>query len=334
MLNFVLKFIYGARKFVRLGAFIVPLSINETHTPIDRSRPNIEQIEWYALFFALFEILVFYAIYKLPRVAPEIQASERVFTQNDITIRGIPALTKDNELSKLIERLVSCFITADTYRDPVIASDLHLYDNTDSSYKEIIKTEKPLSSYSREPLESSPFPFAYNQMKTLCDEVADKTKTIDDVIKKLADLTICPVTKEIMKAPKLAYLIYTDSKGTKQRFVSVCDQKALDLMLPSNFELIKKRDFSELQDVIEYVVAKESKFANTFKVLPEHMENTSDSDPWTKAFETCKNKFTSTPLTPTSVGRNPHAIFAQPIDAGLGAHNEDIRDNHMNAGPR
>lgn len=346
MLNAILDWIHGLRRVVRLCAGIdiatriLPLLISKQNIPIDIYHPNMTFIAWYVLIFVDFELLMTYIIDTLRQMqVRQIQASEQVFTPKDITIRGIPALTEDNELSTLIEQLVSCCIAADTYREPVIASDLYLYDNIDGSYKSLINRalinqEKPLSSYTREPLLSSPFPFAYNQMKTLCDEVADNTKTIDDVIKKLADLAICPVTKKIMSDPKFAYLIHTDSKGTKQHFVLACDQKALDMMLPSNFELIKKRDFSELKVVIEYIIAEKSMFDATFKVLPEYIGNTSDSDLWTTAFETCKNKFPSTPRTPTSVGRNLYAIFTRPIGAGLDANNEEIRDNHRNAGPR
>lgn len=137
-----------------------------------------------------------------------------------------------DKLNQLLEPLTLCGITQDRCEDPIIASDLYIYDNTEHAYKGIVSRNMP-SSYTREPFLKAPFPFSFVKLKDLCSALNDPNNTPDITIQKLLDLAICPVTKEIMKEPKIAHLKYYDRQNHLHDFVLVCDQMALDVLPPN-----------------------------------------------------------------------------------------------------
>lgn len=227
----------------------------------------------------------------------------------------------------------------------VIASDLYAYQYDDKGYLKLLaeaRTEaraknqeaKLLSPITREELEGNPFPFSYVKLQNLYKETKYNQEAPQQVpMKEILDLAICPVTKTIMKHPRVAHLIYTDASDMNHHFVLVCDKSAL-ATLPSRFTLKKAIEFTQLERVIQQGFP-EGEALPTWPKLAEvfekHSEDSSEScsneatasststgpkspnkADWEAAYKQSKVDFPSVHNTPApSMARNVYSLYNQ-----------------------
>lgn len=135
------------------------------------------------------------------------------------------------KLKSLIPALTEDPITYTTFTNPIIANDLRTYSNTEQSYRGLIRLKVP-SAFSGTPFVNVSFPFYHARLNELCDKLSKPHNTAKRTLQNLLALAICPVTKEIMKEPQIAHLVYTDQRRISHTFVLVCDRKALDILPP------------------------------------------------------------------------------------------------------
>jgi hypothetical protein len=271
---------------------------------------------WLGIAFAVLLDYIFPENTSLNEQAPVIPTAipteeQDLVEDHDLVERGMPALKEEPELSEKISYLAACIITADTFQEPILASDLHIYDHTTASYKRL-----NLSAFDREQLLTEPFPFAYKKLKDLCDTLADDTKTIKDVNQNLLDLAICPVSGELMQHPEIAHLKFKESTD----FMLVCDKTALH-KLPKEFQIVRQREFGELRDVLIHQNIIQDTDYKTPNVLPSLAD-------WKAAFQQCKDNFRSVhlPAATVVVGRNPHTMFH--LSTNALTNDDHLSDEH------
>lgn len=160
-------------------------------------------------------------------------------------------------LNPLLDALTEDSLALDTYKLPIIASDLFMYDNTPLSHDntplsyESLISRNMVSPNTRAPFLRAPFPFSYVNLQTLCSALGEPGERItSENLQKLLNLAVCPVTKEIMKNPKIARINSRGTWDSRYDFVLVCDQSALD-SLPATFRLIGRRDFAALKNITQ-----------------------------------------------------------------------------------
>lgn len=251
--------------------------------------------------------------------APEIPTL-LVIEERDLVERGMPALKEYPELSEKMRHLTECAITLDTFREPILANDLYIYDYTTAAYKNLKD-----STFTREEFSKAPFPFSYKKLKELCNTVADHTKTIEDINQNLLKLAMCPVSGKLMQHPEIVHLKHTtyiqsSFSSTTTDFMLVCDKTALE-KLPQEFQIVRRRAFDTLRDVLIH----QKIIQDTDYKAPDRLPSLND---WNAAFEQCKNDFRSVhlPAATVTVGSNPHTMFHP--SANVLTDDEHLSDEH------
>lgn len=213
-------------------------------------------------------------------------------------------------------------VTMEIFSKPVIASELNFYQYDEESY--LALTESPIT---RDPFQGKPFPFSYVKLQNLYKETKYTEEVPQQVpMQEILDLAICPVTKVVMKQPKIAHLIYTDASYTNHPFVLVCDERAL-AALPPKFTLKKAIDFTQLERVIQQGFPQGDqlptwpKLAEMFK---EHSASTGatacssstegpKSSPnkadWEAAYKQSQEDFPSVHASASSMAKNVHSFY-------------------------
>jgi hypothetical protein len=190
-------------------------------------------------------------------------------------------------------------IESNKFVDPVIASDLQIYDRAAYHGGNTWIAEHKISPTTREPFLQEPFPFSFKKMRALCE--ADKKNTME----KLLELTMCPVTKKIMQDPKIAHLTYKN-----QDFVLVCDEIALQYLKTSNtFKVISRIDFSHLQPITTAIASTNAKNYPHLNKLKATFATKNDitEKMWLTAYQQSKENFASSSTTKLSA--NQFSLF-------------------------
>lgn len=202
-------------------------------------------------------------------------------------------------------------ISLDKFDDPVIASDLRIYNRDYYHDKDGYIVKNKISPTTEEPLLQEPFPFSFKKMQALCE--ADEKNTME----KLLELTICPVTKKIMQDPKIAHLTYKN-----QDFVLVCDEIALQYLKTSNtFKVISRIDFSHLQPITTAIAATDAENAPHLNELKATFNTTNDitEKMWLTAYQQSKENFA--PSSTTKLSANKSSLFHNRRDAEANSSN-------------
>ncbi len=238
----------------------------------------------------------------------------------ELTAKEIQEIAVD--LNPLLERLTNDSLTLDTYVNPAIQSDLVIYDITNSTYQNL--TESP---HTRKPFLSAPFPFSCTKLKALCEALGSSEKPnplSNSILSNLLSLAICPVTKVIMKDPKIAHLTYTDPRTRRTHdFALICDQTALDrLPVGGNVRLIKRVDWTELQRITTHPIVG-YQLETTLAAAPRPMEDMSRA--WEAAYVQAKKDFPGT--TPPAAPSSSSSTFYQPAASASGYSHAGYRPN-------
>ncbi len=139
---------------------------------------------------------------------------------------------------ELIDILRQDPISFEPYKNPVLASDLGIYE--EATYREM-RAHSAVSPTSREPLQGEPFPIKMDNYRAFC---------VRPTIQTLLPVAICPITNLIMTNPAKVHLVYTErSSGAQIHFAFVCDRSALR-GLPQNIKVVKAVDWDDLNNLI------------------------------------------------------------------------------------
>ncbi len=251
-----------------------------------------------------------------PREAASNNEPSELFLENSeatgITFDNSQALV---ELAQVVgtyqlslEEIMEECLSLDKFVDPVIASDLQIYNRNYYHNKDEYIVKNGISPTTKKPLLKEPFPFSFKKMRALCE--ADEKHTME----KLLELIICPVTKKIMQNPKIAHLSYKE-----QHFVLVCDKMALQCLETSNiFKVISRIDFSHLQAITTAIEATNAENAPNLNQLKATFKNNNDitEDMWLIAYQQSKEHFS--PSSATKRSANTFSLF----------HNNNAEDNN------
>jgi hypothetical protein len=139
---------------------------------------------------------------------------------------------------ELIDTLMQDPINLDALKNPVLASDLGIYE--EATYNEM-RAHSARSPLSREPLIAEPFPIKMDDFRAFC---------VRPNLRTLRPIAICPITNLMMTNPAKVHLLHTNrSSGEKTHFAFVCDRSALQA-LPQNIKVVKAVDWDDLKTLL------------------------------------------------------------------------------------
>lgn len=148
-------------------------------------------------------------------------------------------------MESLFATLKQDAVSMERYHDPVVGSDLYIYERTtyERLEREVGRGQNFISPFSREIMFKAPFPFAMKDFSALCN--VDKNSI--DLLYKLA---VCPITKELMRDPIKVHLTYADREGAASHYFLVCERSALRGHLPPQIQIIKQVEWGDLAAIM------------------------------------------------------------------------------------
>lgn len=149
---------------------------------------------------------------------------------------------RTESMKELLEDIKTSAIHYERFKTALIASDLRIY--TRREYDAIMTSPMPSqvgrSPYTRELFSKAPFPFQFSALENVVAATS---------IEKILQLATCPVSGQLMKEPKIVYLIDKNKPGAGG-YLIICDDACLEY-LPKNLKVQSQRDYTELKDFLD-----------------------------------------------------------------------------------